>query len=193
MSPHHHTANPHLAAFGHLLSRQRIRKDLSMNALCKVTGISSSHMCYIESGRSRVGAPSMRLLAAVLNIADIEAWIVAVHGLPGPMDIQTARRVCELLQIPDQPTPNVVPMLAKLKPMLTCSRCKHTWRKKTKNVPNACPHCGTSKYADPWTTEQEERFQRARNASKSFWSKTTKPQRRRLMQPKNSKPRKAQS
>jgi transcriptional regulator with XRE-family HTH domain len=170
--------NPHLAAFGALVRRKRISKQLSLTELCKVTGVSSSHMCYIEVGKVRVGAPSMRLIAAVLSIADVEAWIVAVHGLEGPFDIETARRLCEVLQIENQPTPNVPSLMARLKPMLTCTRCNHSWRKKTANRPAVCPQGLTSNYDQPWDDKLQAAYTKAQTASKAFWSTKTKPQRK---------------
>ena len=170
--------NPHLAAFGALVRRQRVRKQLSLTELCKVTGVSSSHMCYIEVGKVRVGAPSMRLIAAVLSIADVEAWIVAVHGLEGPFDIETARRLCEVLQIEDQPTPNVPSLMARLKPMLTCSRCQHSWRKKTIKRPAVCPQCLTKNYDKPWDEQRQAAYTKAQTASNAFWATKTKPQRK---------------
>lgn len=169
---------PELLAFGELVRRQRRRKQLSMNQLCKVTGVSSSHMCYIEAGKVRVGAPSMRLIMAVLGIADAEAWIVAVHGLEGPFDIQTARKLCDVLQLEHQPLPNVAKLMARLNPMLSCSRCEHTWRKKTKKRPSVCPQCLTKNYDRPWNDKLEAAYVKAQTASNSYWATKTKPQRK---------------
>lgn len=165
-------ADPHpvLLAFGDLLRRKRVAKQLSMNQLCRITGVHSSHACYVQQGRVRIAPAIMRVMAGILGITDIEAWIIACWGLEGPISFADAIKVAEVLQVKAQPI-DVSPYVKKLKPKLRCARCGHEWRKKTSARPSCCPHCRTKHYdVEVWTEKHERAYQHAKKSSTAFWA-----------------------
>lgn len=151
---------PGWAAFGEIVKQHRKYHCMSSADIERMTRLSSGQLCWLEQGRTRVREPMMRLLAAILDIPLIDIWIIAVHGIKGPICFGKAYTIYQLLELQAPDPPDVSKRLAMLKPLLVCNRCNHVWRQAHQDPPERCPDCRCKHYNEPWTEEREKVYQR---------------------------------